>query len=392
MVTELSINLREARMSSAHYKLQYNMLSMDSSEASNRMGVELAMAQREVDVLQQAEARRRAEQSTPSQQYQDPAVANATLLHEMSRHCALLQQENAELHDLLAQEHRIGEYKDGRISSLAEDNDRLRDRIKKNREHMNGFINFVQQSPQSMTSTPHHTTPRSRTNLRAAPLLQESPSRGLQPFEALLAADKVLSQETTTAPSTPHRGQPVKTKFGHRAAHSLSSLPSTPQRTRPMAALQSNLQTPPTFAPIQEAPRTVPTALYSSQYNRRRRNSSDSTITASSVEEGNRSGDDEIPESQASQAATSMLRRTPASSQAGSFNKGSQSQGQGTSFKGSQGLKQTKLFGQITKPGVRGSGAVAHEKRRLSDVGGVQPAKRARLGEGVGLGIVDPRV
>jgi len=151
----------------------------------------------------------------------------------------------------------------------------------------------------------------------------------------------------------------------------MSSLPSTPQRTRPVTANQSNLRTPPTFAPINEPPRTVPAAIYSSQ---RRRGSSDSTITASSVEEGGRS-DDEIPESQASQAATSMLRRTPVSKSMSS---------KGNSFNSSNGgMKQTKLFGQITKPGV----SMEHEKRRLSDLGSQPANKRARLGEGVGLGI-----
>ncbi|KAF2097569.1 hypothetical protein NA57DRAFT_58144 [Rhizodiscina lignyota] len=380
MVAELTSSLKETRMTAAHYKLQYNMLSMDSAENSNRMAVELAMAQREVDVLQQADERRRVDNSTPGRAYPTDGVANAALLHEMSRHCSLLQQENEELNDVLAQTRLTLEHREGQVLSLTEDNERLRGRIKKNREHMNGFLDYVQQhSPQSMTSTPHHTTPRSRAHLRAGPLLHESHSRGQQPFEALLLADKVLSQETATAPSTPGRAQGKK--FGHRTAHSMSSLPSTPQRPPPNIAMQSNLRTPPNFAPIQEPPRTVPTALYSSQRQHQRRGSSDSTITASSVEDGGRSGDDEIPESQASQAATSMLRRTPvsksmSSSKAGSFN---------STGGGGGGMKQAKLFGQITKPGF--SMPVEHEKRRLSDSRGQPAIKRARVGEAVGLGI-----
>lgn len=361
MVNELCAALREARLSTAHYKLQFNMLSMESQEAANRMSVELAMAQREVDVYQEADARRRAESLTPGQQ--DAGVANATLLHEMSRHCSLLQQENEELQDRLAQTQRTLESREGEMSTLLEKNEQLRERIRKNREHMNGFLDYVhERSPQSLTSTPHHPTPRSRPSFRP----QSSSQGGL--IDTLLLADKVLnSQETATAPSTPSRAR----KLGHRVVHSMSSLPTTPQRSRPITA--STFQTPPSFAPINEAPRTVPGVMYHTQ---RRRPSSDSTVTASSV-------DDDVPESQASQAATSMLRRTPKKSAAPSLNASFSSTGAGSQPK----MKQTKLFGQITKPAVRVP-SPEHEKRRLSDLAGqMSPAKRARLREGVGLGI-----
>jgi len=87
--------------------------------------------------------------------------------------------------------------------------------------------------------------------------------------------------------------------------------------------------------------------------------------------------DDEIPESQASQAATSMLRRTPGSSQ--------QSLGKGK-------LTQSRIVGQVSKSVSTGDA----EKRRLTsfggDVGG-SPSKKGRIGRGsaaVGLGIGMP--
>ncbi|KAK5186103.1 hypothetical protein LTR16_009713, partial [Cryomyces antarcticus] len=43
LVNELIPNLREARMSAAHHKLQLHMLTLESSEASKRMGVEMDM-------------------------------------------------------------------------------------------------------------------------------------------------------------------------------------------------------------------------------------------------------------------------------------------------------------------------------------------------------------
>jgi len=61
MVRDLTLALSEARTSAAHYKLQFNMLQMESRETQNRMAVELDMAHREVDVLQAAEERRKNE-------------------------------------------------------------------------------------------------------------------------------------------------------------------------------------------------------------------------------------------------------------------------------------------------------------------------------------------
>jgi hypothetical protein len=383
MVAHLNVAVREARTAAAHFKLQHNMLILDSEKASERMAVELEMTQREVEVLQEAEERRRADYMGPVQ-----ATANAVVISDLNRHCQLLQSENEEFRDVLGRAARDIEDRDGQIMSLREENQRLRHRIKQNREHMNGLLDSVSDgSPRSIMATPHrtphqHTTPRHLTSARTTQMMPSSQGREPGAFEALLLADKVLnSQETATAPSTP-RTQPLKHKLGHtRNTHSLSSLPSTPSR-RPLHT-STALRTPPHLTSIMEPPpvsQPLPPHFALTAGTTRRRASSDSTITASSIDERedqmSGSDDDAIPESQASQAATSMLRRTPNSSQ--------QSKGR---------LTQSKILGKVTKP-VAVARVADAEKRRLASYGtgtGAQqgsPSKKTRVeGDGVGLGI-----
>ncbi|KAK7554630.1 hypothetical protein IWX49DRAFT_575593 [Phyllosticta citricarpa] len=394
MVGELLIALREARTSAAHHKLQYNMLSIDSAEAQNRMAVELAMAQREVEVLQQSDERRRNTTTTtcasPSAS-QDPAVAQANfaVLTEMTRHLQVAQSENEELRGMLDQSKRVTEKREGEIASLLEQNERLRGRIRKNRDHLNGMLGDVYEgnSPVSATGTPRYpTTPRSRNRAHAV----GDPGRERQAFEALLLADQMLSGKTTTAPTTPNKS---KGRMGHtRGSQSLSSLPATPNRTSAPTGSQPTVavpRTPPTFHAINHPPQTTSTAPVSAP---RRRESTDSTITASSVEDNvvNESDKDtEIIESQASQMASSMLRRTPQHFTSSASPHASQSHSQPQ--RSTSGSMQTKLFGHVKKPGV-GRPSFEKEKRSISGVedhhDGPSPAKRGRMAEsGIGLGI-----
>ncbi|KAF2191404.1 hypothetical protein K469DRAFT_720409 [Zopfia rhizophila CBS 207.26] len=383
MVNELTVALRDVRLSAAHYKLQYNMAVMESQESASRMAVELAMAQREVDVLQQAEERRRNSMACPAQSFQESTVdpANAILMSEMNRQCQMLQSENDELRDVFDQQKRLTEHREGELASLMEENDRLKTRIRKNRDHIAPFLPYLEQmneqsSPRSIFGTPHQSTPRHRIHRVPPPLSNES-SRGQQPFEALLLADKMLSQETATAPSTPTRSHAPRSRFGHsRGTHSMSSLPQTPNRARPSHAHPDVPRTPPTFSAI-NVPQSAPPVHYQPKAVHVRRESSNSTITASSVDDGGAFTDreeDEVPESQASQMATSMLRRAPPK------------QMSAPSSQSSNGLVQTKLFGRVKKTGV--SRPAEFEKRRLqSSEHHGSPTKRGRLDQGFGLGI-----
>ncbi|KAF2431282.1 hypothetical protein EJ08DRAFT_660156 [Tothia fuscella] len=384
MVESLSLAVRDARTTAAHFKLQHNMLILDSQKAVERMNVELEMTQREVEVLQEADERRRMELHGSVQMN-----ANAALISDLNRHYQLLQGENEEFRAVLGRATMDLEDKDGQILTLKEENQRLRHRIRQNREHMNGLLDSVSDgSPRSIMGTPHRTPHHNTTTPRHLPRAQLMPSsQGRQSgaFDALLLADQVLnSQGTATAPSTP-KTSPLRHRMGHtRNTHSLSSLPTTPSR-RPFNP--SALRTPPHLTAIQEPPSVGQTGppIFTLGGATRRRASSDSTITASSVDENeqrdNLSGDendDAIPESQASQVATSMLRSTPSSSQQKQASK----------------LTQSRITGKVTKASAGLGRVTEHEKRRLTSYGnggvgmGVQgsPSKRSRH-EGVGLGI-----
>jgi hypothetical protein len=379
MVEELTGALRDVRLSAAHYKLQYNMAVMENQESANRMAVELAMAQRELDVLQQAEEKRRNTMASPAQSFQQSPVdaSNAIMLSEMTRQCQLLQNENEELRDLLDQQKRLTEHREGELAGLMEENDRLKTRIRKNRDHIAPFLEQMSEhgSPRSIFGTPYQSTPRSRAH-RVPPQLASENGRGQNNFEALLMADKMLSQATATAPSTPTRSHAPRSRFGHnRGTHSMSSLPQTPDR-RSAHVHPGMPRTPPRFAAV-NIPQSAPPAHYQRKAVHARRESSNSTITASSVDEEEaftEREEDEVPESQASQMATSMLRRVapPKPMSAPSSQ--------------TAHLVQSKIFGQVKKSSLSRSGDF--EKRRLqSSEHHGSPTKRVRIDPGVGLGI-----
>lgn len=380
MVNELATALRDVRLSAAHYKLQYNMAVMESQESASRMAVELAMAQREIDVLQQAEEKRR--MASPAQSFQESPVnpANAILVSELNRQCQMLQNENEELRDVLDQQKRLTEHREGELASLMEENDRLKTRIRKNRDHIAPFLPYLEQmnegSTHSLFGTPQQNTPRHRIHRVGPPLSADD--RGQSNFEALLLADKMLSQETATAPSTPTRIHAPRSRFGHtRGAQSMSSLPQTPNR-RSVHLHHEVPRTPPRFSAV-NIPQSAPPAHYQPKLPHIRRESSNSTITASSVDEEEalteREEEDELPESQASQMATAMLRRAAPPKQMPA----PPSQ--------SSHLVQSKLFGQVKK-GSSVSRSSEFDKKRLpsADHHG-SPTKRGRIDHGVGLGI-----
>jgi hypothetical protein len=376
MVNSLSNILRDVRLSAAHYKLQYNMATMESQESASRMAVELAMAQREIDVLQQAEEKRRLAAAAPEPSYQESAnAANAIIMSEMNRQNQLLQTENEELRDLYEQQKRVTEHREGELASLIEENDRLKTRIRMNRDHIAPLLEQMEQnSPRSVYGTPHQPTPRHRVSRVPPPL--SSDARGQNNFEALLLADKMLSQETATAPATPTRPNMPRSRYGHhRAAQSMSSLPQTPNRrmAQPKAEVP---RTPPAYIPT-TIPQSAPPAHYAQKPTNKRRQSSNSTITASSIDEEEAFTDreeEEVQESQASQMATSMLRKAPTSKMSAPSSQ-------------SANLVQSKIFGQVKKGhSLTRSGEL--EKRRLpSTEHRSSPTKQRRVDQGVGLGI-----
>jgi hypothetical protein len=427
IVDDLASDLRKANMSAAHYKLQYQLATIERGEAAARMQVELEMAQREVEVLQEAEERRRMAGSPNPALDASVAAANAVLINDLGKRVEILQTENDQLHEALQEMKRRVEHRDGENGLLTEENARLKQRIRKNREHFNSLMATASEnghSPQwsSVFGTPQ--TPRNRANTVGG----HAQRRNEQPFEALLLADKMLSQDTATAtaPSTPTRSAGPKHRLGHtRGTHSLSSLPTTPNRHHQRAPLHAAIySTPPAFNAINhhvQVPMSAPAVhnpyAHAPTPKRPRRDSSASTITASSVDEHEKNmvgspfqasqqqtlnfsqnsqysepDKDDVPESQASLAASSMLRRTPHTS----FEQKQQQQLEAARralqvssvSRGVGGEIQTKLFGHVRKvPGSSLSGK--DDKKRVGSQSGVSgsPSKKGRIDGGVGLGI-----
>lgn len=371
MVDHLTNALRDMRLSAAHYKLQHNMTVMESQESASRMAVELAMAHRELDVLQQAEEKRR-QAAAPEQSYVETAnAANAVILAEMNRQNQILQAENEQLRDMFEQQKRLTEHREGELASLIDENDRLKSRIRKNRDHMAPLLEQMNEhaSPQrSNFGTPHQITPR---RLHRSPLSNEN-MRGPSNFEALLLADKMLSQETVSVPTTPRTATHGPRSRGHqRGAQSMSSLPNTPnRRSHPYARPP---RTPPSYMPA-AIPQSAPPAHYQQKPAPERRQSSNSTITASSIDEEEAftdREDDRINESQASQMATSMLRQAPPP--------------KAMHATPAAKLVQSKIFGHVKKG--HSSARPKEVEKRQSESAGHHASPRGRVDHGVGLGI-----
>jgi hypothetical protein len=224
-------------------------------------------------------------------------------------------------------------------------------------------------SPQrSNFGTPYQITPR---RLHRTPLSNEN-MRGPSNFEALLLADKMLSQETVTAPTTPRTAtHGPRSRGHHRGAQSMSSLPNTPnRRSHPYARPP---RTPPSYMPA-AIPQSAPPAHYQQKPAPERRQSSNSTITASSIDEEEAftdREDDRINESQASQMATSMLRQAPPP--------------KATHPTPAAKMVQSKIFGHVKKGNSSARPKVVEKRQAESAEHHASP--RGRVDHGVGLGI-----
>ena len=379
MVTEnekLELMASEGRMSAAHYKLQYNMLAIETEETTKRMEVEHDMTRREVEVLQYAN------------QGRDTTPAGQDYVNRLKAYCQSTEQENIALSKRLKKAKKMIEMKDDELQLAKEEKQRLLQRIRENRDHMNvlrspgGIFHIATPkasnqsypaTPQQYRGTPKHTPMTGRSMRR---------EHSQEPFAALLLADRVLSQENNSAPSTPivnRRSDPRTPVNRHnRGVQSLSSLPTTPGSARPTTANSTLLPS------VQFTPRAGSRQTPVQQSRERRRKSRDSTISASDAEEiaraaiSYREESEEIQESQASQSAAEMLRIDPRES----FEVATSRTTTPIPSAEKNALHQSKIFGSVSKP------AAEKRKRVDEDYGDDYAAKKARAGvEGVGLGI-----
>jgi hypothetical protein len=339
---DLIAAVKDARTSAAHFKLQYSLLAMETHEAAQRAEVEHQMTKREVEVLQASEQRHRAALSATPRHSAPPSQPQ---IEALTKTCRSLEEERDEAEVRLNRAKKLIELEKDKAELLVEENLMLKRRIRENREH---FTRMKSQSPNYATPRDLFTTPQRR----APPRFPESSSN----IAALLAADQVLSGEVMSVPSTPTRTHTSKLKQGHtRGAHSLSSLHSTPVRTRPLTADGLDLR----------FPMSAPGSQLVNESAERERHDRDSTISMSDAEE---ESENDVIHSQASDLATEMLRRNPASQESLRLSQGAQS---------SSNLLQSKLLGKVSKP----------SKRRGSFDNGDMRSKKAKYGGAVGLGI-----
>ncbi|KAI9891042.1 MAG: hypothetical protein M1814_003393 [Vezdaea aestivalis] len=382
-VKHLSGQLQEARTAAAHFKLQNNLLAIETAEITNQMEVEQEMARREVELLRSGELRESRNLNSLKEESRTRELING----EIAQHAHNVQMENALLQTRLKRAKKLIALRDAEIETLLDQNDLLRHRIRANREHLNQYqspggplnISTFRES-KTAPNTPQRPAPRQGSSVRSTVRSQDP---GKDTISALLLADQVLHQSHKGASSPSSRPRPSKAAgFSHtRNTHSLSSLPSSGQESRIAIDHNGVLLPPLSFSPAR--PAAVPRPSPQRRDQQRRRESRDSTISASNSENDHRGhsdreeDDEEVPESQASQLATSMLRHTqgakipPATSQAAKT---------GT-------LLQTKLLGSVSK-GL--SIYDSQGKKRGWDAlesPDAQDLKRRKGVEGVGLGI-----
>lgn len=404
---ELHAALQEAKMSAAHHKLQYRMLSQESAAAMERMAVEARMTQMENEVVQSAEQARVA--ATPMPQYDQGVIPiQKELYQNMCREVCLgcymrvgyahtnnsfqihfLKEANHHLELEGRDRERVIAHQEDQIASLSDKVTLMVERIRHNREQLQKYrrpqlSSRLDQTPRSV----YHTPQRGHNPImhRPQPQLPQQ-----QPFAALLQASEMASQESARAG-----------KKGHsRNTHSMSSLPSTPQRSQRIQqqtpqGRQSALKVPST-APVPRTSALRTPDIYSQAalpVTHQQGPPSDGTVSASDDNDSEAETDiieqDDYPvnESRASLTASHMLRTSQEDIDA----KRDSFKGRGmleptsksTSAKSTSGsgdrYRQTKLFGAVRK---------AHVDRE-PDVGG-RPSKRARTSPGsssaVGLGI-----
>ena len=374
LVDELLPTLGETRMALAHSNLQLNLLSIEAHEAVQRAEVEHDMTRREVEVLQAGSPvlRNRAplllDPMSPLAQVQRQLEISIERIRE-------LEADKYQLQRRLKQAKRVIKHVDGRNLRLSEDNKLLRERIRQNRDHANAMrLSSLQQV--GHTPRPFAQTPPQREKVQ---LPRSTPASRQDPLDALLMADQILNSDPASVPATPTPSRALKLHSGHtRGTQSLSSLPSTPTRIRPSTA-DELLRTPlnqvisSTYLSY-----SAPASRNARSRIERAHEDRDSTISAS---EDEAITDEDLPASQASQAASGMLLKFPG------FQPGRQQADAGKQ----EPARQTRLLGKVTKH--KSIPSKVQNKREAESDGedGSTMRKRARLGQGtverVGLGI-----
>ncbi|KAI1644714.1 uncharacterized protein F4817DRAFT_346102 [Daldinia loculata] len=370
------------KMETAHHKLQYNLLSMQADDDAKRAAVEHDMTRREVEVLRMTEnsrqARRELDAATDSTQVK---------YRELQAQYEIVVKENEALQKRIKSATKIIQQQSEERDSLIDERDMLLNRIRENREHFHMLCSpggvfhgaLTPKTPAAASPQQYRATPRQTPKAIHRDVRHDNDTNQAG-FAALLQA---LSHDNS-APSTPiATGRPtLRAPPRHtRGVQSLSSLPTTPI-ARPRGEYSGLLPS------VDLVPQTEPPNRYGSgrygletPVQKRGRQSRESTISADDNEElaraalesvaaatqsymsqgsraSRRRDEEEVFESQASQAASEMLRRDPRESFEVASSVGSRD---GTPVPAEKSAKlQSKLFAGLNKAGL------AAEKRKFS--------------------------
>lgn len=351
------------KMETAHYKLQLNLASLQAGEDAKRAAVEHDMARREVEALRDGEHARQARRELGA------ATESARSKYLQAR--GMYEEAAGEVEHLerrLRLAKKVIQQQEDDICRLRDDRQQLRIRIRENREHFNMLC-----SPGGIfhgVLTPKGAS-QGRATPKGTPRQTQKPEATQHRFDALL---QVLSQENGSAPSTPAPGKKpaARPPSKHtRNVQSLSSLPTTPTAPRNGAALLPS---------VHLAPRTEPRHVGG------RRLLPDSPRREEEAEARSRESTISVPDDNAALARQALASVQKASSSlsrlsgAGRLEEGEEEE----DVTQSQASAAASEMLRRDARGVEGGS----EKRRVSEGREAgSPTKRARVQERLGLGI-----
>ncbi|KAF3480758.1 uncharacterized protein GIQ15_06105 [Arthroderma uncinatum] len=361
IANELLVVAQDFRMSAAHFKLQNSLLSLTSNEAVKRAEVEQQLAKREVEILQSDEyrTRRGIAQEELARNFQNHELSGARV------RIRDLEQMNATLDRRLHRAKQIIEEKSDQYELLLEENGRLKKRIRDNREHFTMMMDngSLPSSPRAEFHTPQRKAAAAQRHAPESARSYDGKLGSRDLLATLLAADQVLHGDSTRAQPSQSKPRGHRNYHGHtRGAHSLSSLAPISQ------SRMSEPSQPRFFTPVNKRPRE--SRVSPSPASRRLdeededRHDRDSTLSASDVEAVT---DEDVPASQASSLATSMLRRYPGPSQ--------EEPSIPTNIGKSSAMLQSKLFGHVKKAGLERPTDHMKRKSSSSDNKALSPKK-----------------
>lgn len=296
MLTEALSAVQEAKTTAAHYKLQHQMAQMESGEAVERMAVEMDMAKRELEVVQRTEVQRQYAQKKTSTTIQPESDPNFRLVHidvyqAMTQEIRDIKLRNAYLERENAHQKKVVLQQENEIATL---NDRvllMRERIREHRDHLARY----RRTGSVLDGSP-------RTPARHRP--QAHGSQRQPGFAALLQATDIVSQSSAATFYTPQQPRRAPMQAPHTAPMPRKRVFDATQSVRAQGA------------------------------------DSDGTVSADDDSEAETEVPDReenVDERRADQVASEMLK-SPLAGRA--------------KTSGQRGMVQSKLYGQIRKPGV----------------------------------------